>query len=110
VAQLVNDLVLKELAGLIGGGADTSRNIDAPPFESHARVTPTDVMRFEGWSINVTGGISPTANQPASSSKQVIHQLRHLPPVPTFQPRQDTDATIDGFGHQMVSHKQDSVL
>jgi len=53
--------------------------------------------RFEGWSINVTGGISPTANQPSEFfQNKVIHQLRHLPPVTTFQPRQDTDAMIDG--------------
>jgi hypothetical protein len=53
--------------------------------------------RFEGWSINVTGGISPTANQPSEFiQNKIIHQLRHLPPVTTFQPRQDTDAMIDG--------------
>src|SRR5438132_4151967 len=53
--------------------------------------------RFEGWSINVTGGISPTANEPSEFfQNKVIHQLRHLPPVTTFQPRQDTDAMIDG--------------
>jgi hypothetical protein len=53
--------------------------------------------RFEGWSINVTGGISPTANQPSEFfQNKVIHQLRHLPPVPSFQPRQDTDAMFDG--------------
>lgn len=53
--------------------------------------------RFEGWSINVTGGISPTANEPSEFfQNKVNHQLRHLPPVTTFQPRQDTDAMIDG--------------
>jgi hypothetical protein len=52
---------------------------------------------FEGWSINVTGAISPTANQPSEFfQNNVVHQLRHLPPVPTFQPREDTDAMIDG--------------
>jgi len=52
---------------------------------------------FEGWSINLTGGISPSANQPSEFfQNKVVHQLRHLPPVPTFQPRQDTDAMIDG--------------
>lgn len=53
--------------------------------------------RFEGWSINVTGGISPTSNQPSEFlQNKAVHQLRHIPPVPTFQPRQDTDAMIDG--------------
>jgi len=43
VAQLVNDLVLKELAGLIGCGANTSRDIDAPPFETvMAVLRPTE--------------------------------------------------------------------
>jgi len=43
VAQLVNDLVLKELAGLIGCGANTSRDIDTPPFETvMAVLRPTE--------------------------------------------------------------------
>ena len=53
--------------------------------------------RFEGWSINVTGGIGPTSNQPSEFfQNKVIHHLRHLPPVGSVQPRQDTDAIIDG--------------
>ena len=53
--------------------------------------------RFEGWSINLTGGIGPTSNQPSEFfQNEVIHQLRHLPPVGSVQPRQDTDAMIDG--------------
>ena len=53
--------------------------------------------RFEGWSINLTGGISPTSNQPSEFfQNKVIHQLRHLPPVGSVQPRRDTDAMIDG--------------
>lgn len=52
---------------------------------------------FEGWSINLTGGIGPTSNQPSEFfQNKVIHQLRHLPPVTTVQPREDTDAMIDG--------------
>jgi len=57
VAQLVNDLVLKELAGLIGGGADTSRNIDAPPFETGMAVLrPTECNEIEAQCIG-HGGI-----------------------------------------------------
>jgi len=53
--------------------------------------------RFEGWSINLTGGIGPTSNQPSEFfQNEVIHQLRHLPPAGSVQPRQDTDAMIDG--------------
>lgn len=53
--------------------------------------------RFEGWSINLTGGIGPTSNQPTEFfQNKVIHQLRHLPQVGRVQPRQDTDAMIDG--------------
>ena len=53
--------------------------------------------QWSGWSTNLTAGISPTSNQPSEFfQNQVIHQLRHLPPVPTFQPRQDTDVMVDG--------------
>ncbi|MGH7217226.1 MAG: hypothetical protein ACREIG_08325 [Nitrospiraceae bacterium] len=54
-------------------------------------------VRFDGWSINLTGGIGPTSNQPSEYlQNNVVHQLRHLPPVPTSQPRQETDGMIDG--------------
>lgn len=49
------------------------------------------------FSANLTAGISPTANQPSEFfENEVVHHLRHLPPVPTRQPRQDTDAMVDG--------------
>ena len=53
--------------------------------------------QWSGWSTNLTAGISPTSNQPSEFfQNKVIHQLRHLPPVTTSQPRQDTDVMIDG--------------
>jgi hypothetical protein len=52
---------------------------------------------LEGWSTNLTAGISPTGNQPSEFfQNKVVHQLRHLPPVPTADPRKETDAMIDG--------------
>lgn len=52
---------------------------------------------WEGWSTNLTAGISPTGNQPSEYfQNKVVHQLRHLPPVPTADPRKETDAMIDG--------------
>ena len=51
----------------------------------------------QGFSTNLTAGISPTANQPSEFfQNEVIHHLRHLPPVPTTRPRHDTDAMVDG--------------
>ena len=51
----------------------------------------------QGFSTNLTAGISPTANQPSEFfQNEVVHHYRHLPPVPTMQPRQDTDAMVDG--------------
>jgi hypothetical protein len=51
----------------------------------------------EGWSTNLTVGISPTANEPSEFfQNNVIHQLRHLPPVPTSDPRTELDAMVDG--------------
>src|SRR6266705_7179292 len=50
-----------------------------------------------GFSTNLTAGISPTANQPSEFfQNEVVHHYRHLPPVPSIQPRQDTDAMVDG--------------
>jgi hypothetical protein len=52
---------------------------------------------WEGWSTNLTAGISPTSNQPSEFfQNKVVHQLRHLPPVPTADPRKETDVMIDG--------------
>ncbi len=53
--------------------------------------------QWSGWSTNLTAGISPTSNEPSEFfQNKVVHQLRHLPPVPTFQSRRDTDVMIDG--------------
>lgn len=50
-----------------------------------------------GWSMNLTVGISPSSNEPSEYfQNKVVHQLRHLPPVPTFQSRRDTDVMVDG--------------
>lgn len=52
---------------------------------------------WEGWSTNLTAGFSPTADEPSQFfQNNVIHQLRHLPPVPSVDPRKETDAMIDG--------------
>ena len=52
---------------------------------------------FEGWSTNLTTGISPTGNEPTQFlQNNVVHQLRHLPPVPSVDPRKETDVMIDG--------------
>lgn len=52
---------------------------------------------WEGWSGNFTAGISPTGNQPSEFfQNKVVHQLRHLPPVPTVDSRKETDVMIDG--------------
>ena len=53
--------------------------------------------RSAGWSTNLTVGISPTSNDPSEFfQNKVVHQLRHLPPVPSSQPRRDTDVMVDG--------------
>lgn len=53
--------------------------------------------QWEGWSTNLTAGIGPTSNEPSEFlQNKFIHQLRHLPPVATVQPREDTDAMVDG--------------
>jgi hypothetical protein len=52
---------------------------------------------LEGWSTNLTVGGSPTGNQPSEFfQNKVVHQLRHLPPVPTTDPRKETDVMVDG--------------
>jgi hypothetical protein len=55
------------------------------------------IFDVDGLSTNLTVGISPTGNQPSEYfQNKVVHQLRHLPPVPTEDPRKETDAMIDG--------------
>ena len=52
---------------------------------------------WEGWSTNLTAGISPTSDEPSQFfQNEVVHQLRHLPPVPVQDPRKATDAMVDG--------------
>lgn len=52
---------------------------------------------WDGWSTNLTAGFSPTADEPSQFfQNKVVHQLRHLPPVPPVDPRKETDAMIDG--------------
>ncbi len=52
---------------------------------------------WQDWSTNLTAGISPTGDEPSEFlQNKVVHQLRHLPPVPTVDPRKETDAMIDG--------------
>lgn len=52
---------------------------------------------WEGWSTNLTAGISPTADEPTQFfQNKVVHQLRQLPTVPTVDPRKETDVMIDG--------------
>ncbi len=50
-----------------------------------------------GWSMDLTVGISSTSNEPSEFfQNKVVHQLRHLPSVRTFQARKDTDVMVDG--------------
>jgi hypothetical protein len=52
---------------------------------------------FAGWSTNLTLGVSPTANQPTEFfQNEVIHRLRHIPPVPSINPRTGADVMADG--------------
>lgn len=52
---------------------------------------------WKNWSTNLTAGFSPTGDEPSQFfQNNVIHQLRHLPPVPSVDPRRETDAMIDG--------------
>ncbi|MBP8116423.1 MAG: hypothetical protein KAY09_01705 [Nitrospira sp.] len=65
----------------------------------------------EGWSTNLTVGVSPTSNEPSEFfQNKVVHQLRHLPPVPTIQPRNDTDVMVDGSVTKWVSFIQPRLL
>lgn len=52
---------------------------------------------WKDWSTNLTAGISPTGDEPSQFfQNNVVHQLRHLPPVPSVDPRKETDVMIDG--------------
>ncbi len=52
---------------------------------------------WKDWSTNLTAGISPTSDEPSQFfQNKVVHQLRHLPPVPSVDPRKETDVMIDG--------------
>ncbi|MDF0677350.1 MAG: hypothetical protein P0120_23885 [Nitrospira sp.] len=52
---------------------------------------------LQGWSTNLTAGISPTGDEPSQFfQNKVVHQLRQLPTVPTVDPRRETDVMIDG--------------
>jgi len=53
--------------------------------------------KWQGWSTNLTAGISPTGDEPTQFfQNKVVHQLRQLPSVPTVDPRRETDVMIDG--------------
>ena len=55
-----------------------------------------EMVRFPGWSLNLTGGIGPTAEQPTKFlQNSVIHKLMDIPPVGTKTVREDTDAMVD---------------
>ncbi|MDR4465798.1 MAG: hypothetical protein MRJ66_16190 [Nitrospira sp.] len=59
---------------------------------------------WHGWSTNLTAGISPTGDEITQYfQNNVVHQLRHLPPVPSTNPRKETDAMIDGSVTRWVS-------
>ncbi len=59
---------------------------------------------WKNWSTNFTVGISPTGDEPSQYfQNKVVHQLRHLPPVPSVDPRKETDLTIDGSITRWVS-------
>lgn len=52
---------------------------------------------WKNWSTNLTAGFSPTGDEISQYfQNNVVHQLRHLPPVPSVNPRKETDAMIDG--------------
>lgn len=59
---------------------------------------------LEGWSTNLTAGVSPTSDEPSQYfQNKVVHQLRQLPSVPTVAPRKETDVTIDGSITRWIS-------
>ena len=90
VAQLVNYLVLKELARLIGCGTNTSREINAPPFKSFmAMLRPTEGDEIETQCIGHRGIICATRSVDRCESVEckprgeggVLIWKRKAPPV-----------------------------
>ncbi|HRI37849.1 MAG TPA: hypothetical protein PLO50_04765 [Nitrospira sp.] len=66
---------------------------------------------LEGWSTNLTAGVSPTSDEPSQYfQNKVVHQLRQLPSVPTVDPRKETDVTIDGSITRWISLSDQKVL
>lgn len=52
---------------------------------------------WKNWSTNLTAGVGPTGDEITQYlQNNVVHQFRQLPPVPTTNPRKETDAMIDG--------------
>lgn len=52
---------------------------------------------WQGWSTNLTAGISPTGDEITQYlQNKFVHQLRGLPKVPSVDPRIETDAMVDG--------------
>jgi len=59
---------------------------------------------LQGWSTNLTAGISPTSDEPSQYfQNKVVHQLRQLPTVPTVDARKETDVMIDGSITRWIS-------
>src|ERR1044072_4892699 len=60
---MVNDLVLKELAWLVGCGTNTTRDIDAPAFKTiMAMLRPTECNEIESLRIGHRGIVFPTGS------------------------------------------------
>jgi hypothetical protein len=98
-STLTTGLILDRFTPTDGGGAKYDSTVAQTLGFNLVTLSWTrhGAERFAGWSMNLTAGISPTTNQPSEFfQNKVVHQLRHLPPVPTMQARQDTDAMVDG--------------
>lgn len=66
---------------------------------------------WKDWSTNLTAGISPTSDEPSQFfQNKVVHQLRHLPPVPSVDPRKEMDMMIDGSVTRWFSLVQPKVI
>lgn len=64
---------------------------------------------FQGFSTNLTIGGSPTADQPSRYLQDnVVHTLRHIPPVLVKKARNDTDAMADGSVTQWMKFMGDT--
>src|ERR1041384_7324535 len=60
---MVNDLVLKELAWLVGCGTNTTRDIDAPAFKTlMAMLRPTECNEIESLRIGHRGIVFSTGS------------------------------------------------